>query len=769
MSKKIFKFIDVEKAESLLSPPVIPPTGHLEQETLFNAQSFSLWLGQELLQEFCKDPSWLAAQPLLLGSWARGELTPGSDLDVLFVGDEKAVSKTMKSLQERGIKIRARTPLNSEDWEEGVQIYDVLALFKAKPLTQIGAQKLFIVQKNLWSRRKKLRKSFLKGLSDERKERFARYNSISNYLEPHLKMGPGGLRDIEQALQVLELFSEVEDFESLHAERVFKYYKSFWLTIRQKLHLSGFNDILHGSAQKEIGLWLGYDSQNSFMKEVQRGLSRVHFYSQWIFAKAAISSDQQMKWKKVHFKNMKDLILGLKKNPSVLMQQKVRSQIDSLCVEGVLKKNSKERGQWLGYFLDAKTSEAELISLFESRLIDKIIPEFQRLVGMVQHDQYHRYTTDVHILQICREFKKTFRSPQLLGCLAFIIQEMSPKDLQIMKWALFFHDIGKGLLGDHSTVGEKITEKELKKMGVLSQQDLLEVNWLVRNHLEVSKAAFKRNPNSQKTLDYLFELGVKGPRIRRLALLTALDIKATNPDAWNDWKARLISELVKNLESQKIRGHWEFQKLLVKKNISNRQTDTFDNYLIERLGVQLLVKDLQKIDKISEPYEILGYKVKNEFWIRIFEKSDRRGLFKKYVRIFSNIGVSIKYASVQTLSDGTVYDWFQFQTSKDLNFVVKLFKSLFIETEIQNSKKTSIKIDEVYWIQKDEDDWMIGFKGKDQVGFLQEVADRLYLAGLNVRSARIQTWGRQVDDIIQVQPEGNSDEMLLRLSQSSSF
>lgn len=303
---------------------------------------------------------------------------------------------------------------------------------------------------------KKLRRILLKALREERKNREKRYDSITNYLEPNIKFGPGGLRDLEQGLQVYELFSEKFTNPS-HALNVLNYYRSYLLSLRQKLHLEGGGDILSSSMQFELGQWMGFKSHKDFMRSLQRGLSRVHFYSDWIVAVAETSEGSVKHIESMDFLDPFDLIQSLKENSSVVVQKKVREHIDELFPDNKVQKLARVRGQLLNEVLDVDATDDFLVSVFRSRLIDKLIPEIRRLVGYVQHDQYHRFTADSHIMQACREVKRLYRKPRELGVLKHLHSKLSEYDWKVLSWACLFHDLAKGLdSGDHADLGNRL-------------------------------------------------------------------------------------------------------------------------------------------------------------------------------------------------------------------------------------------------------------------------------------------------------------------------
>ena len=166
---------------------------------------FSKYLQAELKLELPR--GWEELRPILLGSWARGELSPRSDLDVLFLADEEKVQSFTREAQSRGIRLGFRVPQNSDDWTEGVELSDCFALFDAVALNPEDAQ-IVEEQKLRIRQNSKLKQKMALFAKTENESRRLRYDGYSQVLEPNLKYGAGGLRDILQARILIQLFQE---------------------------------------------------------------------------------------------------------------------------------------------------------------------------------------------------------------------------------------------------------------------------------------------------------------------------------------------------------------------------------------------------------------------------------------------------------------------------------------------------------------------------------------------------------------------------------
>jgi [protein-PII] uridylyltransferase len=770
MSKTFLSEEQWEKAKGLFPPIFWTPNGDVRFASYFGGPQFSAWLGSQLEEKLKSFPDFVECEPVMLGSWSRNELCPNSDIDLLFSGDHTRVKALVDRLHEAGLKIRYRVPADASDWSVGVQSFDVLALWKAKPLSTASAAKLFQQQKRLWENKKNIRAKILKDLLAERKQRAERYNSISNYLEPNLKYGPGGLRDIEQAQQVYDLFAEKFPHAG-HAMEVLNYYKTYFLTLRQNLHLMGYGDVLVNTAQFDLAKTFNFENHKEFMRDLERGLSRTYFYADWIFAFASASPKKIQQTAQLRLRKPDDLFQALKKDPSPLVQHEVRESLNAVLPQNLRAKKARWSGKILQELLAPQTAREVVQGVFQSRLIDKILPAMKHLVGYVQHDQYHRYTADVHIMQAVLYAKDVFRQPKRLGALKPLHGRLGPEDWRILSWACLYHDLAKGLeADDHSDEGVAIVRRDFKAYG-FSQAFTDEVAWIVQNHLELSIAAFRKNPKSRSTWEDLESKGVSGARLRRLAIFTVIDICATNPEAWNDWKSRLLKELVDVLESKSTQDYFTLKQTLKKKKLVGIEDllQDFDVFLIESLSAAVLGSDIQRARAASRDLPPLVYQSPRrrakaqEVWVRFHSRTDRPGLLAGYVQQLYGLGASVRHAAIQTLPGVGVYDWFQIQSAKKPMVLEKMLSA----SESLPPKLPAVEYDEISLVSKDPEEWVLSFTGKDQPGFLATATAALAASQVQILSARVHTWGRQVNDLFAIKaPEnqaGSQDEAVQKL------
>lgn len=786
-----------------LIPPVRPPTGDEAEYQTLDYQRFADALEAAILDQLLSSPQlhaqWAKALPVALGSWARRELTPKSDLDLLFLGDAEAAAAITRHAQEAGLPIRSRIPESLEDLTVGVEAFDTLALLAARGLTEesqhVFSQALEEVVAKLGvrsDRNLRVRKKMLSTLKHERDERQERSNSVAGFLEPNLKYGPGGLRDLGQALQLRALFPHrFEHPERSHAAEVYEYYRRFFLFCRTLSQVGeGGGDLLNAHEQPTLAKWFGYTSSKDFMREVQKGLARVSFYTDVDFAFATIP-DAKLEKLRAKSDSFVELAEMLESDPSLMTQAKARDlgfrlfRTSQRGSETEKRKAQQALGRLLTKAIDPRRDENLAIAFFRSRWIDLAVTDFKKIVGYVQHDQYHRYTVDTHLLQALREMKRVCQRPTVLGRLKTITSGLSGEDWTILGWAALYHDVGKGSGGEHSDRSVEIAKQDLVRWGV-SATAIPEILWLIENHLELSVAAFRGNPASASTWRSLRAKGVEGKRLHRLAVFTCVDILATNREAYTPWKERLLFDLVKNLETPEALKMAELEKRLRERLPSDwlKALDRLDPFVVASVPVAALAKDLESLQgAMAEAHagrirvRVVRVPRENRVWIRFHVASDEPGLFYRMARALQGAGLSVRHASLLSDEQLGVYDWIEVKPPRQLKGLeAKLDKLLAAPSSVsmpahKRSDGVSAAADfsgtfsSVTLLSQSDSEWVISFRGRDFRGALLRAVAALADLGLSIQWAKVHTWGRQIDDVFGVQPASGQalDEILNRL------
>lgn len=709
---------------------------------------FSMWLEKRLLERLNAFGDFAALKPVLLGSWARHELCPKSDIDLLFAGPENEVKEFIAKAFRSGLKLRARTPEDPQDWTVGVEPFDVLALHFAQGFTP-DAEALLGPQKE---KVRRWRPRILTAVRTEREERRKRQDSISNYLEPNLKFGAGGLRDIEQALAIRGLYPEKFKDADPYPFKVLHQIKDELLYLRGLLHLSGSSDILSANDQLDLASKLEMESPHALMKFLQSELERASFYADWCVAYAAASDGTRAR-ESAPFKSLEEMIKRLGDKPSLLTQFQIRLTVDRVA------KNvpAKQLGKVLHQALFRDGTDAFLVSLHRSRMLEILIPDLKKLRGHVQHDHYHRFTADAHLVQTLREVQRAKSERRRLGVLSKLALDLNNNEWWTLKLTALFHDLAKGRSGDHSTEGAKLVTKYFTEWEY--PENLRDdVRWLVENHLLLSTAAFRQNPQSRSTWKRLFDRGVHGRRLILLALFTAIDIRATNPEALTPWKSQLLYDLVGHLSSKPALGLQRHLNYADDDKVLKEILTQLDPALLQSLSPKILSEDLRELLSSKDSLQPKVLRAGNRVWVRFHQRIDQPGTFLSFVKRLYSLGLNIQMSAVHTLKDIGVYDWFCLRTEKPPRQI-----GTWLALPPRDVRVPKVEFQSIEMMSQDQEEWIFSFRGRDQRGLLLSAAQALVEENLSLRWARAHTWGQQIDDIFSVQPLGEVQQTLERL------
>ena len=716
-------------------------------DELSSCGDFSQWLSTVLLKKLASISGWSEVRPVALGSWSRNELSPKSDIDLLFCGKEAAVRQYVERATEAGLLLSYRMPLNRKDWSEGIETKDLISLLEARPLEIEGKTCLreeLSRQQGLLTQKKEFKRTLIRHLSQERSARHSRYDSISNFLEPNIKYGPGGLRDLHQSLFLTTFF--VDKLKGRESEvKTLRYSFNFLLFLRQHMHLHGLGDVLVASEQQSLAKVFGYSELSIFMRDLQLELSRARFLTDWSFEMAKSGEQKRLAISEFEFSRNSDFIRALQEVPSVMMQQRVLQKS-----QGWKKrlKPSIENGKILKKALSPYQSVEFFEALFCSNLLEKMIPELFRVKGYVQHDQYHKYTVKAHTLMAVKKTVEFFDKPSKLGDLKGLTKSMTLQDWRILLWTAVYHDLCKGKDGDHSTLEARLVRRDMAKMG-MSKTFTEEVSWLVENHLILSTAAFRRNPKDPATWTFLSERGVRGKRLIRLALFTVIDICATNPEAWTEWKASLLDELVDAVLSPQATRVVELMNRAKRQKLKMSQgfIAGIESRVLEEVPLKLLVADYAKLQSIKGELKPLLSTCKPYFWVRFHQPIDQKGVLLKQIERLFACGCAVREASIKTFDRYGVYNWFKVRSRMPKPALAKLLmQPLHVESPF-----IDVKFDQIQIVSEVGDEAVLSFKGKDQKGALVTAVKALTSRGMVIRWAKVHTWGRQLEDIFAVE------------------
>jgi [protein-PII] uridylyltransferase len=535
---------------------------------------------------------------IAVGGYGRGELSPQSDIDLLFLlpykqtpYSEQVVEFILYMLWDLGLKVGHATR----------SVEDCIKQAKA----DLTIRTALLEMRWLWgdqelaaSLKRRFRaeiavgsgEEFIEAKLTERDKRHGQMGDSRYVLEPNIKEGKGGLRDLHTLYWIAKYLYDVGEISELVAlgvltkDTVNRFTKAqiFLWTVRCHLHyLTGRpEDRLTFDVQQEIGRRMGYTDRAG-----ARGVERFmkHYF---LIAKdvgdltrifCAVLEEQNKRKPRLRLADSLSFLRrtsvdGFKLDANRLTvaqdddfeREPVRlirlfhtafeHDLDihpralSLVTQNLKRVDSKLRSDaeanrlFVEMLTARKDPEAALRRMSEAGVLARFVPDFGRVVAQMQYDMYHVFTVDEHTLQAVGILHRIERGE--LAQEAPVATEVIHKVLsrRALYLSVFLHDIAKGRGGDHSEIGAEVAMKLGPRLG-LSEEETESTAWLVLNHLLMSRTAFKRDIDDPKTIGD-FVAAVQSPeRLRLLLCLTVADIRAVGPNVWNGWKAGLLREL----------------------------------------------------------------------------------------------------------------------------------------------------------------------------------------------------------------------------------
>lgn len=537
------------------------------------------------------------------GGYGRGELFPGSDVDVLVLAPEGrhpaldvAIRAFLASAWDAGLEL-AQSVRSLTDLREfaAVDLSGYTSLLDARRLC--GEPELakgltaLVSSQTLWPPTE-----FLQAKLQERDERQARHADTAHNLEPNLKSGRGALRDLQTARWIAIRCAGSGDFGAL-ADNGYLEAEEARRLIRAGRWLSDLRYGLHViSARREERVLFDYQpALAALFRTASKGTRHqaVEALMQRYF-RAADDIDRISRALIERIARRVEAVdvpvqpiagsprLGLREDAVEALDSHLglRSAEDLmepfLCIARIY--GARSIGPDLAHALaralpplrkvlatDHLAHEAlqailatrhpyrALSELHRHGLLGALLPPFARVSGRMQYDLFHVYTVDQHTLFLIRNLERFFAADA--GDQFTLAYELAQRVRQpeLLFYAGLFHDIAKGRGGDHSELGARDARRYLKRLGSpLADIDL--VAWLVENHLLMSVTAQKQDIQDPEIVRRFAEKVGDWERLECLYLLTVADIRATNPKLWNGWKGRLLGDLYQAARFQLRRG-----------------------------------------------------------------------------------------------------------------------------------------------------------------------------------------------------------------------
>jgi len=663
-----------------------------------------------------------------LGGYGRSELYPFTDIDLLLLHDWRS-GKYMQDISEsilyplwdagfevghsvRGVKDAVRFA--------GVDFFFQVALLDARML--VGSEPLY--DKLLTRYRKKIlegkRQQFVETMEGFRAQRREKYGSHAYLLEPHIKEGKGGMRDIQAMLWVSKVVFGLSGLEAmadsgLLAQDDHAGFSDSWnmlARIRNRLHYISKrkNDQLVFEYQEEMAAAFGYkDSRGQlaveqFMRHVYGHLQVIAVVTDLFFEHVrevlglgGAGSEKVLERAIVERNSTLHLVSvdELDRRPYLLMRlflqasrtglplhHRLRQQVTSHLglVDEKFRSSRRVARSFIDLLVQGKTVKAVLETMLETGLLTAYIPEFAGVESLAQHDLYHIYTVDRHQLQTVAEVHRLRQEEAELF--------MGLTSSHLLYLAALFHDIGKGRDTDHSVLGAEMVAEVGARLG-LPEEERACLAFMIRYHLFLPENALRRDLEDQEFIQQTAELIGDLDRLTMLYLLSIADSKATGPSAWSDWKATLMADLylkVKaclevgcNLSSgedgaEEQGASWLRQQVLAlvgdQQKLRIQVSELPEDYLTS-FTPEMVVQHLQLHDDQAGQLQqrvLLFPEARQGYWSLLMLSKDRPGLLAKLCGVLALHNLSVLAARIFTWSDGTVVDVLDVQAVAGTDF-----------------------------------------------------------------------------------------------------
>ncbi|MBK5945198.1 [protein-PII] uridylyltransferase [Rhodobacter veldkampii DSM 11550] len=532
---------------------------------------------------------------LAVGGYGRAEMAPGSDLDLLLLTPwkvtpwaESIVESMLYMLWDMKLKVGHAVRTVKDCLRLGREDYTIrTALLEHR---FIGGHEPLAAELRDRLRAELFRGTeaeFIEAKLAERAERHRRQGGQRYVLEPNVKEGKGGLRDLQTLYWIAKYIHQVESAAELIDQGVFTAEEhdafheaeGFLWAVRCHLHLiSGrASDQLTFDTQVEVARRMGYEDSagrravEHFMQDYFRHATRVGELTRIFLTALEARHVKRAPMLERIFRRRRKLKPGYREDGNRLGITDPKAFLSDplnllrLFEEGLRTgllihpeamrlvaanlplfediREDREAGRiFLDLMLKHGNPERALRRMNEIGVIAAFIPEFEPIVAMMQFNVYHHYTVDEHTIQCISTLAQIERG-ELVEELPLSSSILTAGvNRRVLYVALLLHDIGKGRPEDHSILGAQIARRVAPRLG-LNHEECETVEWLVRYHLLMSDMAQKRDLSDPRTLRDFAKAVKTKKRLDLLTVLTVCDIRGVGPGTWNNWKAMLLRRL----------------------------------------------------------------------------------------------------------------------------------------------------------------------------------------------------------------------------------
>jgi [protein-PII] uridylyltransferase len=778
-----------------------------------------------------------------VGGYGRSELFPFSDVDLLVIpraapdADEQArIASLVQLLWDMGLPIghavRTAPECGQQAAEDATIMTSMLESRRICGPLYVFADFQRVVQEVLDPR------TFLRAKLLEQQQRHTKYEDTPYSLEPNCKESPGGLRDLQVLIWVSRGAGLGANWEEMTRNGLLTAAECSQIRRTQR-HLKEIRARLHIVARRREDR-LVFDLQHALAgafgitgtasRRASEVLMQTYYHAakivaqlntlvllaveQRLYPDAAIDTtpiDDAFCARAERLDIVDDQVL--ERDPNEILRAFLTLQRHTELkgmTPRLLRAIWNARGRMDAAFRRAPENRANFLAILQQgtgvlhtlRLMNQwsvlggYLPVFRRIVGQMQHDLFHVYTVDQHILMVVRNLRR-FSASEFAHEYPLCSQLMADFDRPwLLILAAFFHDIAKGRGGDHSTLGGTEVRRFCRSHGVAPADTEL-VSFLVEHHLTMSQVAQKQDLADPSVIARFARMVGTDRRLVALYLLTVADIRGTSPKVWNAWKARLLEDLFR-----RARRALGGQTLGADAELEGRKRESLRIlrlYGLSPTAHEPLWKELDLVYFLRHSASDIAWHARcllvhvrsdrpivrtrlapaGEGLEVLLYSHDQKDLFMRVCGYFENRRLSILDAKIHTTRHGYALDTFLVSDNGRGGHFRSMLES--VETELTawltghvdppppargrvSRHSRHFPIAPAVHLQPDESgrQYMLSLVATDRVGLLYAVARVLGLHGVNVLTAKILTLGERVEDVFLIdgQALGQAREQL---------
>ena len=783
---------------------------------------------------------------LAVGGYGRGELFPHSDVDVLVLLPPTATGDALKSSIEAFI---------TACWDIGLEIGssvrsvgECIAMAESDVTVQTallesrylcGSRRVFASFRHANTQAMEP-KAFLRAKTFEMVQRHRKFEDTPYALEPNCKESPGGLRDLQVVIWIARAAGLGKTWAALAAKGLITPFEVKQLNrnegllklIRARLHMIAGRreDRLVFDLQTAVAESFGYHGTQGqrvsevLMKRYYWAAKAVTQLNQILMLniEERIDCSQDAPMRPINAKFLERggmlevvsddlyqrdphailetfLVYQQTVGPKGLSARTLRALYNARdLMDAKFRRDPVNRATFMAILRSPEGQTHAFRLMNQTSVLGRYLWVFRRIVGQMQHDLFHVYTVDQHIIMVLRNVRRFF-IPEHAHEYPFCSQLASSFDRPwVLYVAALFHDVAKGRGGDHSELGGVEARRFCKDHSVAGEDASL-IEFLVEAHLTMSRIAQKEDLSDPGVIEAFAELVKNERTLTALYLLTVADIRGTSPKVWNAWKGKLLEDLYRltlralggarpnmdaEVEARKLEARQMLNLASLAPGVQHALWSTLDLSYFARhdaadiawhtrslLGRVETVKPVvqSRVSPLGEGLQVLVY------------APDQPDLFARICGYFDVAGFNILDAKVHTTRSGYALDTFQISSSSYETHYRDLI--LFVENQLAlaladtgqlpepgrgriSRRVKSFPITPRITLRPDEraQRWLLGVSASDRSGLLYSIARVLARHHINLQLAKITTLGERVEDTFLIDGPGlQQNKMQLRI------